>query len=102
MTDISNRLVQLCYCGDPARPSINHRKTIPCWAYQGHDRVDVGPVLRKPEEWAEIIGYRILDPDGWRMKGAPAWDDPITYRDFVWRFSMSTVGRILAKEDADG
>lgn len=44
-----------------------------------------------PVEWQEIEGVTILDPDGWRMAGAPAWDEPITRDDFLKRMSISTV-----------
>lgn len=47
---------------------------------------------KTPAEWAAERGSRILDPDGWRMDGAPPFDEPTTYADFSWRFAISTIG----------
>jgi hypothetical protein len=30
-----------CTCGNPSRPNVNHRKTIPCWTYCGSERINV-------------------------------------------------------------
>ena len=49
-------------------------------------------ILKTPEEWSVIFDVLILDPDGWRGKGDPAWDEPITREDFRTRMWMSTVG----------
>lgn len=48
-------------------------------------------VKKKPEEWAEETGIRILDPDGWRSPGDPSYDEPITLADFSERTWVSTV-----------
>jgi len=49
---------------------------------------------RTPEEWLQAEKYKglvIMDPDGWRGKDAPAWDEPITEDEFNHRLCMSTV-----------
>ncbi len=46
---------------------------------------------RLPEEWEEEYGLRVIDADGWREPGAPAWTDPITLPDFYARYCRSTV-----------
>jgi hypothetical protein len=50
-------------------------------------------ILRTPDEWLTIKkpGWTIADPDGWRMKDAPAYDEPISEREFGWRFNVCTV-----------
>lgn len=52
-------------------------------------RVGAGP-LRTPDEWCAEYGLDIADPDGWRSKGDPAWDEPIDLPDFWRRFGRST------------
>ena len=49
-----------------------------------------GSAKRTPEEWLAKYGLDIADPDGWRSKGDPAWDEPIDLPDFWRRFGMST------------
>lgn len=48
--------------------------------------------LKTPDEWCEIKGIYIMDPDGWRSEGDPAWDEPISEEEFNWRSSASTIG----------
>jgi len=45
---------------------------------------------RTPEEWCEQYGLIVLDPDGWRTPGAPAWTDPIGLAEFYHRAIEST------------
>jgi hypothetical protein len=59
---------------------------------------DQEPTLKTPQEWAADLGYRIYDPNGWRMWDAPPFDQPTTWQDFEWRFAMSTTGP-LPKEN---
>lgn len=47
--------------------------------------------LRTPEEWGELYGVDIMDPDGWRSADAPAWTEPITLADFYERALRCTV-----------
>jgi|GraSoiStandDraft_45_1057281.scaffolds.fasta_scaffold2663579_2 hypothetical protein len=47
--------------------------------------------LRTPEQWQEAKGYRVHDPDGWRLPGAPAWDQPISELEFDLRAATSTI-----------
>lgn len=49
-------------------------------------------VWHTPDEWSEIKGLYIMDPDGWRSKGDPDWFQPITESDFDDRASRSTTG----------
>ena len=46
---------------------------------------------RPPEEWCERYGLIVLDPDGWRTPGAPAWTDPIGLAEFHERSLLSTL-----------
>jgi hypothetical protein len=46
-----------CTCGDPTRPNINHRKTIPCWTYLGHDRMSID---RKGQPYDPILGPDVM------------------------------------------
>jgi hypothetical protein len=46
----------------------------------------IGP----PEEWCRAYGVHIYDPDGWRLDGAPAWDEPISLVEFWGRAQVST------------
>lgn len=48
-------------------------------------------MLKTPTEWAAEFKVRILDPDGWRMKDAPAWDQPISREEFSWRLNLCTI-----------
>jgi hypothetical protein len=48
--------------------------------------------FKTPDEWCAIKGVRILDPDGWRIEGAPAWDEPISEVEFDERLMFSTQG----------
>ena len=47
-------------------------------------------MLKKPEEWEEISGIRVVDPDGWRRDGA-SFDEPCTQAQFRKRCGESTV-----------
>ena len=51
---------------------------------------------KKPEAWAKLCGFEILDPDGWRdsynrIHGRKEWTDRITFREFYWRSLISTI-----------
>lgn len=49
------------------------------------------PDLLTPEAWCERYGLEIVDPDGWRGKDAPPWEQPLTLTEFWDRFTMCTV-----------
>lgn len=46
--------------------------------------------LRTPDEWCELLGATILDPDGWR-DGTRRWDEAITREEFDERYRKCTV-----------
>jgi len=52
------------------------------------------PEKRTPEEWCTRYGVDIADPDGWRHRDAPAWDEPITLADFLNRARQSTARNV--------
>lgn len=52
------------------------------------------PIKRTPEQWCEQYGVDIADPDGWRSKDAPAWDEPIALADFLQRARQSTARNV--------
>lgn len=47
-------------------------------------------ILKKPEEWGKILGWRVLDPDGWRKDDKP-WEEPITENEYMERLFWSTI-----------
>lgn len=51
------------------------------------------PVKKAPEIWCLDTGIIIMDPDGWRRKNDPEWDEPITRDDFIQRAMFSTCKR---------
>lgn len=50
--------------------------------------------MKTPQEWAADEGMAIYDPDGWRMKDSPPFDEPCLKSEFDWRFSLCTIGPI--------
>jgi len=50
-------------------------------------------------KWAELVGVRIIDPDGWRHSckmgelpvPARSMDDEIGLQEFLWRLAPSTI-----------
>ncbi|MFG3715831.1 hypothetical protein [Micromonospora sp. NPDC047730] len=53
------------------------------------------PDLRTPDEWSEVTGLVVLDPDGWRADGRP-WSAPLTRADFLKRAMRSTLAKAPA------
>lgn len=49
------------------------------------------PELKTADEWSEIKGFIIRDPDGWREEGAPPWHYRITEEEFNLRAGSSTI-----------
>jgi hypothetical protein len=45
-------------------------------------------VRRRPSEWEQITGIKILDPDGWR--DGTRWETPLTEREWKERMQKST------------
>jgi len=48
-------------------------------------------MLKTPEQWAKEDGIIIMDPDGWRMKDSPPFDQPIPKSEYDWRVIISTI-----------
>ena len=48
-------------------------------------------ILRRPEEWAYLVGFTIHDPDGWRGSGGRPFADPITAKEFDERAWSCTI-----------
>ena len=46
--------------------------------------------LRYPEEWEEIEGVWVRDPDGWRNNNIP-WDMPISHATWQTLSGVSTI-----------
>src|SRR5690606_12339109 len=70
--------------GGPARQERGR------WLQRGGGVVD--EELRHPDEWAELHGFRILDPDGWRGPYADIeYDTPITEEEFMRRATVCTI-----------
>lgn len=47
-------------------------------------------LIRTPEEWCQLLGWQILDPDGWRGRRGRPWTDPISQAEFERRAGEST------------
>lgn len=54
---------------------------------------DPGP-LATPQEWCDLYGMEIRDPDGWRGRNAPTWDQPIGLAEFWERLGTSTARQL--------
>lgn len=46
--------------------------------------------VRTPQEWCDLLGARIADPDGWR-DGTRGWDEPIDRAEFDRRLLTCTI-----------
>ncbi|WKW85523.1 hypothetical protein SEA_REYNAULD_71 [Rhodococcus phage Reynauld] len=46
--------------------------------------------LKTPEQWCELLGKKIIDPDGWRGADGRPWTDPVDYAEFQRRANRST------------
>lgn len=53
-------------------------------------------VLKTPKEWGEILGWIVMDPDGWRHDNK-SFDDPITEEEYAERLWPSTVRKVDPK-----
>lgn len=52
----------------------------------------LGNKIRKPTaEWCELLGVRVMDPDGWRGIHACPLEKPLTLSDFIGRIKRSTI-----------
>lgn len=47
-------------------------------------------VLRTPDEWCDLLGARVMDPDGWR-DGSREWWEPISREEFDSRLRVCTI-----------
>jgi hypothetical protein len=61
------------------------------WNCVTSDVDTMSEVKKTPEQWCEELGYKILDPDGWRSEGDPPFDEPLTYEEFWPRLAVSTI-----------
>lgn len=55
---------------------------------------------RTPQVWAELVGLRIVDPDGWREMASPSYDQPIDWVGFsnrIQRCTVTTLPGFIAK-----
>lgn len=57
------------------------------------EQITEEPIKKAPEIWCFDTGIIIMDPDGWRGKNDPEWDEPITRDDFIKRAMISTCRR---------
>jgi hypothetical protein len=46
--------------------------------------------LMAAQEWCDLLGARVMDPDGWR-DGTRGWDEPITREEFDHRLIRCTI-----------
>ncbi len=58
-------------------------------------------IKRTPEEWAALIGVKILDPDGWRGSGGADFKAPCTWDQFLPRLNISTIMAVGKNRLAD-
>lgn len=55
-----------------------------------HCRAWLASQRRSGAAWEKLYGFTVLDPDGWRSAGDPAWTDPIGLPEFYRRACEST------------
>jgi hypothetical protein len=48
-------------------------------------------LVLRPVDWCDILGVRVIDPDGWRGSRAKPYEDPLPMREFVNRCFSSTM-----------
>lgn len=58
------------------------------------------PTLRTPDAWCTEYGLEIADPDGWRTKDAPPWDQPIGLSEFARRYWQCTARGLGSEQQA--
>lgn len=79
------------FTGDEYEGVIATKESVKLTGLRAVAVVKEDPPLRTPDEWQEITGYRIADPDGWRGEHAFPWNVPIDRGDFLLRASISTI-----------
>lgn len=52
---------------------------------------DGRPELKTADEWSELKGFIIKDPDGWREEGATPWHYRISEEEFDLRAGSCTI-----------
>lgn len=57
------------------------------------------PALKTPDEWCQITGTQIVDPDGWRGASGRPFTDPINEAEFQRRLSVSTTNSRVVPDD---
>jgi hypothetical protein len=54
------------------------------------------PTLANSNYWNKKLynerGYVVIDPDGWDRSDPNAWNEPITWNEFLRRMIFSTIG----------
>lgn len=65
----------------------------------GELRIEETEPVKSAGAWVAEVGYKILDPDGWRhgvpgYPGAKDWEEPITRREFEARAVVCTMSHI--------
>lgn len=54
-----------------------------------------------PTQWQQILGFTILDPDGWDRRGDKFdadWSRPLTLNEFLDKSDVSTCSRRPSRE----
>lgn len=48
-----------------------------------------------PDMWQQILGFRVIDPDGWDRQGdfMASWNEPLTFNEFMNKADESTCSR---------
>jgi hypothetical protein len=57
-------------------------------------RAEPGDDLKTPDEWCKLLGYEVMDPDGWRGSNGRPWMDPISQAEFEARIVTCTLRRV--------
>lgn len=53
-----------------------------------------------PEQWQKILGFTVMDPDGWDRKGdfQTDWNKPISFNTFMDKAAESTTSPQPSRE----
>lgn len=63
----------------------DHRNCVFNWLCLYHN------CINKPARWCELLGVKVIDPDGWRGKNGRPLEDKIGLPEFMQRIYQCTI-----------